>query len=154
MTGKDAPNPSQANAAATLDHLLHGLHDFLHDGGTAMSDETRAALETLYLGAVRSLGSGFVPELASSMPRARAIAYALDGDAQIQEVPRQDGPPRWAIRDQFSRCMNTSGEWEDEPRPSSRDDAFFARCRWDSVDEAFVAWISSHTPGSNIKPGR
>jgi len=42
---------------------------------------------------------------------------------------------KWAVR-QLSRCLNKEGEWEWEPIPSSRDDAFYTRCRFDSLDEA------------------
>jgi hypothetical protein len=36
----------------------------------------------------------------------------------------------WAVR-WLSRCWNRDGEWEFEPLPSSRDDAFKARTRFD-----------------------
>lgn len=40
-------------------------------------------------------------------------------------------PPHdtWAVRN-LSYCLNEDGEWEWEPTPSSRDDAFLARTRW------------------------
>lgn len=51
---------------------------------------------------------------------------------------------RWAIRhgegagsDVFTR----DGEWEWEPQPSSRDDAFFARCRFATADEGLACWL-------------
>jgi hypothetical protein len=45
---------------------------------------------------------------------------------------------RWAVR-QNSSCLSKDGEWEYEHRPSSRDDEFYARCRFDSLDEALAA---------------
>lgn len=45
-----------------------------------------------------------------------------------------DGP-RYVVR-QLSYCLNRDGEWEYEPQPSSRDDAFIDRCRFRSLDEA------------------
>ena len=33
-------------------------------------------------------------------------------------------------------CLNTKGEWEYEPQPSSRNDAFYKRCRFDTLEEA------------------
>ena len=48
--------------------------------------------------------------------------------------PFYDGE-KYAVR-RGSRCLNTSGEWEREPMPSSRDAAFYARCRFDSFDAA------------------
>lgn len=43
----------------------------------------------------------------------------------------------WAVR-KSGWCLNRDGEWEYEPIPSSRDDEFFARCRW-TLDEALPA---------------
>ena len=48
------------------------------------------------------------------------------------------GPVLWAVT-RLNSCLNKSGEWEYEPQPSSRDDAFIARCRWTSLDEALAA---------------
>lgn len=46
--------------------------------------------------------------------------------------------PRFAVR-RSGRCLNGEGQWEWEPQPSSRDDAFYRRCRFLSFTEARVA---------------
>lgn len=33
-------------------------------------------------------------------------------------------------------CLNRDGQWEHEPIPSERNDAFLDRCRYYSVEEA------------------
>lgn len=48
--------------------------------------------------------------------------------------PFYDGE-RFAVR-QFGFCLSTSGEWEYEPIPSSRDDAFYERCRFRTLEAA------------------
>jgi hypothetical protein len=45
-----------------------------------------------------------------------------------------DGTIKYAIRNSSS-CLNKNGNWEHEPLPSNRDDEFFIRCRFDSLDE-------------------
>lgn len=42
---------------------------------------------------------------------------------------------RYAVRD-APFCLNKNGQWEYEPMPSSRDDAFYERCRFDSFVDA------------------
>ena len=61
--------------------------------------------------------------------------------------PFYDGE-KWAVR-RLSSCLNKEGEWEYEPIPSSRDDDFYARCRFDSLDEAFDAWERA-----NVEPSQ
>jgi hypothetical protein len=56
----------------------------------------------------------------------------------IQRVGQMAGPDKWAVRSNGD-CLNTSGEWEWEPMPSSRDDEFLARCRFNSPQEAMAA---------------
>jgi hypothetical protein len=51
--------------------------------------------------------------------------------------PFYDGP-RFAVRD-APFCLTIHGEWEYEPLPSSRDDAFYARCRFATLDAAVKA---------------
>jgi hypothetical protein len=46
---------------------------------------------------------------------------------------------RWAVRE-AEMCLNKSGGWEWEPQPSSRDDEFYARCRWATAEEALAFW--------------
>ena len=52
--------------------------------------------------------------------------------------PFYDGE-RWAVR-RLSQCLNRDAEWEWEPMPSSRDDAFYAHCRFDALEQAVEIW--------------
>lgn len=55
---------------------------------------------------------------------------------------------RWAIYETSSHgaaCLSREGDWEFEPTPSSRDEEFFARCRYASLEEA-VAELQKHLP--------
>lgn len=45
---------------------------------------------------------------------------------------------KWAVR-QASSVLTKDGEWEFERQPSSRDDAFYSRCRFDSLEDAVAA---------------
>lgn len=45
---------------------------------------------------------------------------------------------KWAVR-RGKQCLNKNGVMEFEPLPSSRDEAFYRRCRWDSRGEAIMA---------------
>ena len=73
-----------------------------------------------------------------------ATTWAIKGDdpihpkGRIELVPRPDGPARYAVR-KSGDCLNREGQWEWEPRPSERDEGFFARCRFDTLDEARAA---------------
>ncbi len=53
-----------------------------------------------------------------------------------------DGSIKYAVR-QSGACLNKLGEWEYEPIPSSRDEAFFCRCRFASWEDAAKA-IEKH----------
>ena len=46
---------------------------------------------------------------------------------------------RWAVR-WLSYCLNQKGKWEHEPMPSSRNDKFYKRCRFYTLEEAIQAW--------------
>ena len=46
---------------------------------------------------------------------------------------------RWTVRRQGS-VLNKSGRWEFEPLPSSRDDAFYKRCRFNTLEQAESAF--------------
>lgn len=56
----------------------------------------------------------------------------------------------WAILDgNFS--LSHDGEWEYEPSPSSRDEKYLARCRWNSLREAIdfaVAHMEKYPSGN------
>jgi hypothetical protein len=46
----------------------------------------------------------------------------------------------WAAR-RLGQCLNRQGEWEYEPQPSSRDEEFLARCRFETKEQALgMAW--------------
>jgi hypothetical protein len=46
--------------------------------------------------------------------------------------------PIWAVV-WNGNCLAKDGKWEYEPSPSRRDEAFLARCRFNSLDEAWAA---------------
>ncbi len=52
--------------------------------------------------------------------------------------PFYDGE-RWAVRG-HGHCLTKTAEWEYEPMPSSRDDAFYSRCRFDTLEQAVKTW--------------
>tara|TARA_Y100000034_G_scaffold103542_1_gene129244 strand:- start:250 stop:432 length:183 start_codon:yes stop_codon:yes gene_type:complete len=51
---------------------------------------------------------------------------------------RSEGKEKYAVRDAHT-CLNKDGNWEWEPLPSSRDDAFLERCRFDTLEGAQTA---------------
>lgn len=62
---------------------------------------------------------------------------------QLRVERRQLDPETWAIVSDGNFVMNHEGEWEYEPFPSSRDDAFLVRCRWPTAHEA-IQFALSH----------
>ena len=58
----------------------------------------------------------------------------------IDLVRSIDGITRYAVR-QAGACLNKRGQWEFEPMPSSRDDRFLNRCRYDSWRDAARAIV-------------
>lgn len=68
-------------------------------------------------------------------------------EIKIQRTRQIEGPALWKVMDK-GNCLNKSGEWEWEPMPSSRDDEFLARCRFDTADEAIRAAISAKKVGA------
>lgn len=56
----------------------------------------------------------------------------------VEECQQRDNSVLYAIR-QRGFCLNKQGDWEYEPIPSSRDDAFIARCRWADLEDAISA---------------
>ena len=55
---------------------------------------------------------------------------------------------RWAVR-QGGSCLSVDGSWEYEPLPSSRDDAFYARFRFLSLEAAVAAFDASRKDGAS-----
>ena len=54
---------------------------------------------------------------------------------KIETAKQMDGSIKYAVR-HMGACFTVEGKWEFEPIPSSRDDAFFKRCRFDSWQQA------------------
>lgn len=85
--------------------------------------------------------------------------YTIDGDPRrlgsddihIERAKQLEGPAKWAVR-RLGECLNKQGEWEYEPMPSSRDDEFLTRCRFDSAEEAFAAIQGVTPPVPSSKP--
>ncbi len=65
------------------------------------------------------------------------VAYVL-GDIRIEKVVQKAGPSKWAVR-RTGDVLNKTGGWEWEPSPSSRDETFLERCRFDSAEDAIHA---------------
>lgn len=86
------------------------------------------------------------------LPHARVASYVLGEGADgfnrvtLEEALQRNGSILWAVRKQGGSCLNKQGEWEFEPMPSSRDAAFFHRCRWESPEKAYRAWEKSLEP--------
>lgn len=57
-------------------------------------------------------------------------AYEVDDGVQIVACKQRDGSRLWAVRADTGWVLNKQGEWEVEPMPSSRSDAFLRRCRY------------------------
>lgn len=60
---------------------------------------------------------------------------ASPSDKQHWVVTVQDRGQGWAVC-WMGDVLTRDGEWEWEPQPSSRDDAFYARCRFTTEEEA------------------
>jgi hypothetical protein len=70
----------------------------------------------------------------------RVESYSLpDAEIEIVRVKQRSGPDKWKAFHGGCYCLNKSGQWELEPMPSSRDDDFIDRCRFDTAQEAIDA---------------
>lgn len=57
----------------------------------------------------------------------------------LVQVERRSYPPHeesWAITSGSRSCLTKDGDWEVEPPPSSRDEAWLKRARWPNASEA------------------
>ena len=61
---------------------------------------------------------------------------------ELKVERRQTNPDAWAIVCE-GNALARDGFWVIEPRPSSRDDEFFAQCRWSSARDA-IAFAQEH----------
>lgn len=81
---------------------------------------------------------------------ATGLTLSTDANGKLRILPTEDRTAeivimerpgrdciRWSINDKTCDSVLTrDGDWEYEPIPSSRDDEFYARCRFDSFNEA------------------
>lgn len=49
---------------------------------------------------------------------------------------------RWAVTSGFGQVLNKSGMWEWEPNPSSREEEFIERTRYETAEDAFKQWLA------------
>jgi hypothetical protein len=76
-------------------------------------------------------------------------AYRIKGGilpVKAERVQQIEGPDLWAVRC-GADVLSVHGEWEYEPMPSSRDDAFMARCRFLSSGAAIAAAMAQGERG-------
>jgi hypothetical protein len=57
----------------------------------------------------------------------------------IDRVKQSDGDDKWAVRC-GSEVLTKTGQWEYEPMPSNRSEAFLRRARFNSPFDAVKAW--------------
>lgn len=82
------------------------------------------------------------------MKRLRVMSYQLEEwkdiiDVRLERMVQSDGSELWAIREK-GYCLNVNGEWEYEPLPSSRDQRFFKRCRFKTLEQAVSFWFNGN----------
>jgi hypothetical protein len=140
MSTPKTPIQHEHNAEDTLSQLIHSLGNVLYSGDWGLPEDTHQQLQGAYEDALNGIGTGFINDHLNTLPNATAIVFELPGDVKLEAVKGRGNITRWALRNNFQNCLNKEGEWEYEPMPSSRDDDFFARCRWDTREEAYQAW--------------
>jgi len=60
----------------------------------------------------------------------------------VERCQQRDGRDLWAVRS-GPNCLDKDGDWVYEPLPSSRDDAWLAMHRWQTLAEAMSAAIAA-----------
>lgn len=74
-----------------------------------------------------------------------AVAFERPGSRikgepiRIEARGQMDGSRKWAVVD-HGAVLVRGGHWEFEPNPSSRDSAFLARARYDTLEDAESAY--------------
>lgn len=78
-----------------------------------------------------------------------AIRFVISDDrlnpVMVERRSRLSDVPSWAVT-RGGSCLAKDGQWEIEPLPSSRDDAFRQRCRWSDLGEAITAAKAATAP--------
>lgn len=84
----------------------------------------------------------------------RAVKYAFGDIDKSEAFVEYRGRGKWAVSDGLGNVLNRDLKWEWEPQPSSRDDAFLARCRFDDELEAINAYMGyvKHRDGAVTPP--
>lgn len=93
--------------------------------------------------------ASFATALAAVPGNGRAVveAYAIPAQQRrsqirVERARRAAGGDLWKVmRD--GECLSKLGEWEWEPMPSSRDDEFLSRCRFEGVESAIQAALAA-----------
>lgn len=66
-----------------------------------------------------------------------SLAVSRQKKVYIELRYEMNGKPLFAVTD-GSFVLNRDLDWEHEPLPSSRDEAFFTRCRYSTFEEALA----------------
>lgn len=69
----------------------------------------------------------------------------------LDACPQIDDSILWAVRLR-GYVMNRRGEFEYEPIPSDRNEAFTKRCRFETMDEAISVYRAAHPERNNPLP--
>ena len=121
--------------------LMREIMDFVQ----ACQKDPLAACGAKYKQLEGVISAALVANAPAGVPLAAISGYAIPTSEKrfadeilVHRTRRPDGPPLWVVR-LNGDCLNKSGQWEWEPLPSSRDDAFLDRCRFDSHTAAIYA---------------
>jgi hypothetical protein len=114
------------------DDVHQRLIDLARERGCSVQD----VLESLLTGFEN--GASWVVESWGLGPRdSRTPRHTV-----VQARTQRDNSVLWSVSDGF-HVLNKKGDWEYEPIPSSRDDAFIARTRWATAEEAKAAALTA-----------
>lgn len=82
-----------------------------------------------------------------------AGSLAGGGEVLVVRTQQMDGSYLWKVTDGSMECLNKAGEWEYEPLPSSRDDEFMARCRFNTAENAIAAARAAIAKINSVRTG-
>lgn len=78
------------------------------------------------------------------------VGPAGSDEIRVEQRMQRDGSFLYAVTT-LSYTANRDNEWEREPIPSSRDDAYIAGCRFEEFDEAIVIALRMHRLGDRAR---